>query len=235
MWQTNANCQPYLEIYFMINFYPCQGCSLITQNAAAFDVKEWLFFWSWSVWQIIPNQSTGNSEFFFIRYVSIFPLQPFILDRRISYHCWLNSWKGAAIHCKVWDLKLLHQMCFTEGLQAHACLIEWQGVWWLKQCPCRAAWVITMEAPPTELSGTKKMEGIGVRKCWKKGRELYLTRKRRRVVSGRKLSGRRRQRKYCGVGSRYGVQRNWYKGCRWKQQQCMEPSVHLLILMLASL
>lgn len=72
-------------------------------------------------------------------------------------------------------------------------------------------------SPPTELSGTKKLEGIGVRKHWKKGREFYLARKRRRVVSGRKLSGRKRQREYCGVGSQYGVRRSGYKGCRWKQ------------------
>lgn len=34
-------------------------------------------------------------------------------------------------------------------------------------------------SPPTELSGTKKLEGIGVRKYWKKGREFYLACERR--------------------------------------------------------
>lgn len=63
-------------------------------------------------------------------------------------------------------------------------------------------------SPPAEVSRTKKLEGIGVKKYWKKGRDFFLARKRRRVVSGRKLRGRSRQREYCGVGGRYRAWRN---------------------------
>jgi len=60
------------------------------------------------------------------------------------------------------------------GLQAHACLLEWQAMWQVEHSPCCAVWAIAMEVPCVS-EWNRGGEGNGCKKALKR---------RQRIVPG---------------------------------------------------
>lgn len=141
--RINANCQPCLEICFILNSDPVKVALWLLRMLLPLMWKNVSFCGL----DLCDRQFQTRAQDFWKNFCPSYDHQAFVLDRRVSYHCWMNSQKRAAIHCKVWDTWLSHQVCFTEGLRAHTCLLEWQSLWWLKQCPCGVVWIIAVEAP----------------------------------------------------------------------------------------